>query len=182
MKMKKLSIAAIVMLGLGVNAAQATDGTINFHGTVTSPGCNVVTGAENLTVNFTAMPVAALSPLASGTTTSELQKPFSIKLENCPTAIQSAVMKLSGLVSGYNNKIFTGPSGTGTAGTVGYVVSEAATPSTYLVSNTSTVYGKPLTAGNNSLDYLVGMSRTTGNKPVTTGTMNAVINYELSYQ
>lgn len=180
--MKKLSLAAIVMLGLGVNAAQATDGTLNFHGTVTSPGCNVVTGAENLTVNFTAMALSEISSVSAGTSKSALQKPFSIKLENCPTAIQSAAIKLTGLVSGYNNKVFTGPTGAGTATSAGYVVSEAATPSTYLVSNTSTVYGKPLTAGNNSLDYLVGMSRTTGNKPVTAGTMNAVINYELSYQ
>lgn len=180
MNMKKLSVAAIIMMGFGASAAHAIDGTLNFHGTVASTACSVAAGSDALVVPMDAVPIAAVDALAgAGVTAANLQKPFSIKLETCPSVVKNVSIKLTGKTSaGSGANVFVDQ----TPGAVKYagVVVTDAQSGLVVPANTPTQYSAPLQIGNNTLNYLVGYAKTGVNVP-TAGQLNAVINYELSY-
>lgn len=66
MNMKKLSAAVVVMLGLGVSAAQADDGSLNFTGEVSASSCSVAADSTALAVSFDAYSAASLNSLTPG--------------------------------------------------------------------------------------------------------------------
>lgn len=180
MNMKKLSIAAVVMMGFGVSGAQAIDGTLNFHGTVASTACSVAAGSDALVVPMDAVPISAVNALAgAGVTSANLQKSFSIKLETCPSVIENVSIKLTGKTStGAGANVFVDTT-TGAAKYAGYVISDAQS-GLVVPANVPTQYSTPLVVGNNTLNYLVGYAKTGTNTP-TAGQVISVINYELSY-
>jgi major type 1 subunit fimbrin (pilin) len=182
MNMKKLSVAVVVMLGLGVSAANAADGTLNFAGSVASGTCSVNADSRALSVNFDAVSLATIKNLgSSGKTSPELQKPISINLSGCPESISTAKINFEGQISSYNANVFTS-SGSGTASYVGATIKDEAgnpiTPNTFDGEFNS----KAIVAGNNTLTYLVGISRTNIDINPSTGAINIPVTYTLSYQ
>lgn len=182
MNMKKLSVAVMVMLGTSISAANASDGTLNFAGSVASGTCSVNADSRALSVNFDSISRATVLELgSSGTTSPELQKPISIKLSGCPETFSTAKINFEGSVSSYNSNVFA-TGGSGAASYIGAVIKDEAgniiTPNTFDGEFNS----KTIVAGNNTLTYLVGISRTNIDYNPTTGTINIPVTYTLSYQ
>jgi major type 1 subunit fimbrin (pilin) len=180
MNMKKLSVAVVVMLGLGVSAANAADGALNFTGSVASGTCSVNSDSRALTVNFDAVSRANVIALGySGTTSPDMQKTISINLSGCPETFSTAKINFEGAVSSYNANVLIG---TTTAKYVGAIIKDEAgnpiTPNTFDGEFNS----KAIVPGNNTLSYLVGISRTNIDYTPTTGTINIPVTYTLSYQ
>lgn len=181
MNMKKLSFATIVMLGLGMSAAQATDGTLNFSGAVSATPCSIDASSLALTLNFDGIPVRKFETLAPGTTSSDLQKPLSIKLTGCPAGISSVKMMLDGIVGSHFPNVFV-QNPLHAFNSIGAIVQDADTGATLVPKTFSGAANtKPLVAGSNTLNYLVGLVSTDGDIPVGR-TVNIPISYTLSYQ
>lgn len=176
MNMKKLSAAVVVMLGLGVSAAQADDGSLNFTGEVTTSSCSVVADSTVVPVTFDSYSAATINSVAPGFTSAALQKPFSIKLENCPEGVSVAKIKLDGKTSGIVPTVFVGNS---TARYVGVIISDAETGAVI----TPKAFGndKAIIAGNNTLDYLVGLTKTSDSNAVE-GTIDVPVTFTMSYE
>ena len=176
MNMKKLSAAVVVMLGLGVSAAQADDGSLNFSGVVTTSSCSVAADSTVIPVAFNSYAATSLNSLAAGETNAGLQKPFSITLENCPEGVSVAKIKLDGKTSGIVPTAFVG---TSTARYVGIVISDAETGAVI----TPKAFGndKAIVAGENTLNYLVGLTKTATTAAVE-GTIDVPVTFTMSYE
>ncbi|EKS9798747.1 MULTISPECIES: fimbrial protein [Burkholderia] len=115
--MTKITVAAALVLAAG--GAMASDGTINFSGSVVASTCQVDSGTKDLTVK---MPRAASSQLtAQGSTAG--RTPFTLKLSGCTTdkdGTAAPVKKVSvSFEPGPNVNIASGrlkPTGAGTDG------------------------------------------------------------------
>lgn len=183
MNMKKVSVAMMVMLGLGMSSVQAAEtGTLNFTGTVMSGTCSVNSNSRALAVSFDAISRATLIALgSSGTTSPELQRPISINLTGCPESVTTAKVNFEGAVSSYNANEFT-TSGAGAASYTGVIIKDEAgnpiSPNTFDGEFNS----KTIVAGDNSLTYLVGLTRTNIDFSPTTGSINVPLTYTLSYE
>ncbi|MFP2239247.1 fimbrial protein [Pseudescherichia vulneris] len=178
MNMKKLSAAVVVMLGLGVSAAQADDGSLNFTGEVSASSCSVATSSTEVPVTFDGYSAATLDGVAPGTTTSALQKPFSIQLVGCPEGLSVAKIKLDGKTSGIAPNAFVGAS---TARYVGIVISDANTNTII----TPKVFGGDQTivpGAENTLNYLVGLTKTTSEAVAVAGTIDVPVTFTMSYE
>nr|WP_159465588.1 fimbrial protein [Scandinavium goeteborgense] len=178
MNMKKLSVAAVVMLGLGVTAAQADDGSLNFTGEVSASSCSVAASSTVIPVTFDSVSAASLDSIAPGATSAALQKQFSISLVGCPEGVSVAKIKLDGKTSGITPNAFVGSS---TASYVGIVISDAETNTII----TPKVFGgdKAIVAGSeNVLNYLVGLTKTTDTSNAGAGTVNVPVTFTMSYE
>ncbi|TDN59570.1 fimbrial protein [Scandinavium goeteborgense] len=178
MNMKKLSVAAVVMLGLGVTAAQADDGSLNFTGEVSASSCSVAASSTVIPVTFDSYSAASLNSIAPGTTSAALQKPFSISLVGCPEGVSVAKIKLDGKTSGITPTAFVG---TSTARYVGIVISDAETNTVI----TPKAFGsdKAIHAGSdNVLNYLVGLTKTTDESAAVAGTIDVPVTFTMSYE
>lgn len=180
MNMKKLSVAAVVMLGLGVTAAQADDGSLNFTGEVSASSCSVAASSTVIPVIFDSVSAASLNSIAPGSTSAALQKPFSISLVGCPEGVSVAKIKLDGKTSGITPTAFVGTS-TETARYVGIVISDAETNTVI----TPKAFGsdKAIHAGSeNVLNYLVGLTKTTDESAAVAGTIDVPVTFTMSYE
>lgn len=177
MNMKKLSAAVVVMLGLGVSAAQADDGSLNFSGVVTSSSCSVAANSTVIPVTFDSFAAASIDSVAVGSTNASLQKPFSITLAGCPEGVSVAKIKLDGTTSGLVPNAFVGNS---TARYVGVVISDADTGAVI----TPKAFGndKAIVAGENTLNYLVGLTKTSAESPAVEGTVDVPLTFTMSYE
>lgn len=184
MNMKKLSAAVVIMLGLGVSAAQADDGSLNFSGKVVNGTCSVDAGSSAIPVAFNSIPAATLDALAQGETTTSLQKPFSIKLTGCTAGVVANVMFDGPNTSGRVPNAFATP-----ANYVGVIISDAGTGAA-VTPKTAVATSKAIVAGDNSLDYLLSLTKTaTKNQDTgangagaTVADMGTEINFTMSYQ
>lgn len=176
MNMKKLSAAVVVMLGLGVSAAQADDGSLTFTGEVTSSSCSVATNSTVIPVAFDSYAASSLNSLTPGTTNSGLQKGFSITLAGCPEGVSVAKIKLDGKTSGIVPTAFVGNS---TASYVGVVISDAETGA--VITPKEFANGKAIIPGANTLNYLVGLTKTSAN-PAAEGTVDVPVTFTMSYE
>ncbi len=80
MKLKSIAAALVAASGLlAVGAAQASDGTVTFSGSIVATSC-VITGGGNITVTLPPVDASALS--ASGKTATPTQ--FNIAMTGCP--------------------------------------------------------------------------------------------------
>jgi major type 1 subunit fimbrin (pilin) len=182
MNMKKLSVAVMVMLGLGVSSAQAADGALNFTGSVASASCSIASNSKALAVDFSAVTTATIRALnESGATSPELQKEISINLVGCPESASTAKINFEGLVSSYNSNIF-GSTNPAAAKYMGAIIKDKA--GNVITANTfdGEFNSKEITAGNNTLTYMVGLARTTYSTNPTTGIIDIPVTYTLSYQ
>jgi major type 1 subunit fimbrin (pilin) len=176
MNMKKLSAAVVVMLGLGVSAAQADDGSLNFTGEVSASSCSVAAESTVVPVTFDSYSATSLNSVEPGLSNASLQKPFSIQLENCPEGVSVAKIKLDGKTSGIVPTAFVGNS---TARYIGVIISDAETGAVI----TPKAFGndKAIVAGTNTLNYLVGLTKTATTAAVA-GTVDVPVTFTMSYE
>ncbi|MDX6038819.1 fimbrial protein [Scandinavium lactucae] len=176
MNMKKLSAAVVVMLGLGVSAAQADDGSLNFTGDVSASSCSVAANTTALAVSFDGYAATSLDGMAPGTTSAALQKPFSITLAGCPEGVSVAKIKLDGKTSGIIPNAFVGNS---TVRYVGIIISDAETNT--IITPKEFGGDKTIAAGQNTLNYLVGLTKTSADAAVA-GTVDVPVTFTMSYE
>lgn len=175
--MKKLSAAVVVMLGLGVSAAQADEGSLNFTGQVTSSSCSVATNSTSLDVSFNGYSIATLNEVAPGTTKSALQKPFSIVLSGCPEGVSVAKVNFDARTSSYYPNVIIGNA---QVPYIGFLITDADT-GTDIVPKTFDANEKTIVAGENTLNYLVGLSKTATNS-AGAGDFNIPVTFTMSYE
>jgi major type 1 subunit fimbrin (pilin) len=90
---KQLALAVATMLSVGMGAAHAADGTINFTGTVTADTCTVsVNDQTNPTLNLGTVNTADLA--AQGDTGPAAN--FNLNLTSCPNTVTAASVTFSG--------------------------------------------------------------------------------------
>jgi len=178
MNMKKLSAAVVVMLGLGVSAAQADDGSLNFTGEVSASSCSVAATSTVVPVAFDSYAASSLNSIAAGGTSAALQKPFSITLSACPEGLSVAKIKLDGKTSGITPTVFVGNS---TARYVGIVISDAAT-NTVITPKEFGGDQAIVPGATNTLNYLVGLTKTTAESAAVAGTIDVPVTFTMSYE
>jgi major type 1 subunit fimbrin (pilin) len=180
MNMKKLSIATVIMLGMGMSAAQASDGTLNFTGAVSATPCTIDADSLALNINFDGVPVSKFANLTPGATSPDLQKAVAIKLSNCPAGIASVRMMLDGKTSALEPNIFVDAS---SISSYGVIVQDAETGSTITPKTFSGPANvKTITAGSNTLNYKVGLAKVWAEPVSQAKAFTIPINYTLSYQ
>ena len=178
MNMKKLSAAVIVMLGLGVSAAQAAgDGTLNFAGSVQSGSCSIDASTKDLAVAFNGYSATTLNTVVAGTTDVSMQKPVTIKLTGCPENSSSARVKIEGKASGILPNVFVGNS---TARYVGVIISDAKT-GTVITPNYFDQNRVAIGAGDNNIDLLVGLTKTSDSTAVA-GNIDVPLTFSLIFE
>lgn len=177
MNMKKLSAAVVVMLGLGVSVAQADDGSLNFTGEVSASSCSVATNSTVVPVTFDNYSATSMNSMAAGSTSAGLQKPFSITLAGCPEGLSVAKIKLDGKTSGITPTVFVGNS---TARYVGVVISDAETGA--VITPKQFGNDKAIVAGENVLNYMVGLTKTTTESAAGAGTIDVPLTFTMSYE
>ncbi|MBV4535533.1 fimbrial protein [Pseudomonas urmiensis] len=99
-----------VMVGsvlLWVGAAQATDGTVNFNGELTSSTCRVTAGTSNQTVQLDPVDIGDLRNAGDVAGT----KSFNIELEFCPPGISTVGLAFEGDKINQNGRLNIAPSG-----------------------------------------------------------------------
>ena len=90
---KQLAVAVAALFTVGMGAAHAVDGTINFTGTVTADTCTVsVNDQTNPTLNLGTVNSADLASQGdTGPATN-----FALNLTSCPTTVTAASVTFSG--------------------------------------------------------------------------------------
>lgn len=178
--MKKLCISVAVLLGMSFSAVQAADtGTLNFSGNVVDSACSIDPASLTQSVTFPGVLQSALSSLASlGDTSTELTKPFTIKLVDCPADAPLSV-KFEG-VNSYDGNIH-GFKDTNAGLNVAAMIFDQSTGEKVMpnefVSKGVTV------AGVNELKYNVSLTRwRTNTTDVGAGDFSTVVNYTMSYE
>ncbi len=180
MNMKKLSVAVMVILGMGMSSAYAADGSLNFTGSVASGTCSIDSNSNTLSVDFDAVTVANIMQMKeSGLTLPSLQRTISINLNGCPDSVSTAKINFEGAVSSYNPNIFIGNS---TAKFVGALIKDQAGNTISANTADGEFNSQSITEGANTLNYVVGLTRTTYTANATAGTINIPLTYTLSYQ
>lgn len=178
MKNFKISLLAMALVGgMGMSAAHAVDGTINFTGTVTADTCTVDINDQtnptlNLgTVNTTDLKVAGDTGPATN---------FALNLSACPTSVTAASVTFDGNVDSTMNTAFANEATTGAAGNVGVQIYDSAikavTPATAVdvssfIDATSHAASIPFTARMIAVDDVA-----------TAGALISHADYTVSYQ
>lgn len=108
---KQLALAVAMLLGTGMGIAHASDGTINFTGTVTADTCTVsVNDQTNPTLNLGTVNTADLA--AAGQTGPATN--FTLNLTSCPSTFTGASVTFSGNADS-SSGVFKNEAGSDTA-------------------------------------------------------------------
>lgn len=185
MKMTKVVMAAAFTAALSSGAAFAADtttGQIKFEGELVNTACGLSANSSPVNVNFYQVPVSAL---ANGQRAASVQK--NIELQYCDTTVaQSAVVTYNPTSpNAVDDSLAAFTSGTASGAGIGMLDSAnqevkwgQPTASVKLVNGTTTIpfvaflrSEKTTDAGNN-----VAYS------PVTAGSFESTINFEIAYQ
>ncbi|MFX2611804.1 fimbrial protein [Enterobacter mori] len=160
-----LSAASLLVMS---SLASATDGTVNFTGTVINAPCSIATESVDQTIDFGALS----SVFLDGDNVSEM-KPLTIKLIACDASVTSASITFAGQsVTGATDELATA----GTTGTA-IQITNAGTPVTF---GTPVTLGT-ITEGDNTLQFGATVKKATGVTATTAGDFTAVTNFTMVY-
>lgn len=112
---KKLIAIALLAGSAFAGVANASDGTINFTGTVTADACTITSATASQTVALGTVSSAALGNIgdsASPTT-------FDVVLSSCPAAATNATVKFDGPTNADDSRLLALTAGAGVATGVG---------------------------------------------------------------
>lgn len=172
----KKHILALMFSALSSNlvfTAYAADGTINFTGEILDQACEVDAGTANQTVTLGKVSKSAFS--TAGDTAAPTA--FDIKLNKCPSALNTASIKFEGTPNATDNSVLAIKAVNGAATGVGvklYNADGSALP----LSKASQSF--PLTKGGaTTLSFKSAYVATT--TAVTPGPANAVANFSVIY-
>jgi len=168
--MKKTLIALAVLATS--TAAFASDGQVNFTGSITDVSCTVDTGSVTQTVDLGKVSKTAFS--AAGSTAAAKQ--FTVKLTDCPATITSAKVRFDGTQVPGDNSVLALTTAADQATNVGIQLSDDKNNVIKLFED-SAAY--TLATGNNDLKFTARYYATAA--AVTTGSANAVTNFTIIY-
>lgn len=179
MKKSMLVTAAAIATAVSMNASAATQGIINFQGSVTNSACIVATASENQVIT---LPQVQTSVLFVTGANGNLTTPFQITLTGCDATTPSniAVSFSAITVPGYNDIIEnTGGTATG-VGLVMFDVNSSTQINTFdNISATSHTVPVPVTQGTMTLNLAVDYVASAD--VVTAGTFDANVDFFVIY-
>lgn len=174
---KNLVAVAVLAASAFTTSVFASDGQVNFTGTIIPQGCDVSspTGGNSQTVNLGQVAVSSF-PTAGAVSAS---KGFSLLLTNCPSTVSAATVRFDGTQVPGNNSILALTAGSGVATGVGIQIADNNNKVINLYQD-STAY--PLQPGTavNTLGFVASYISTAAT--VTPGSANAVANFTIVYQ
>lgn len=170
MKGKYLALRLCVIGGVLISSSVfASDGTINFTGTVTETACTV----SSSTVAVAFGTIASSSFSAAGDVAAPTQ--FAISLTDCPASVTSATVKFDGTADTTNSNLLALGSSSTAAGlgvaiydNTGTIVPAATSSSAYT-----------LATGSNSLDFVARLMSTSAT--ITAGTVATSTDFTIAY-
>uniref|UniRef100_Q0HR80 Fimbrial protein n=1 Tax=Shewanella sp. (strain MR-7) TaxID=60481 RepID=Q0HR80_SHESR len=172
---KKISLLAL-MAGLAISYnANASDGQINFTGTITDETCTVTNSPSSpLSVTLGSVAKSAFSGVGSTAAATK----FTIMLTGCPQSanVNSVSVKFDGIADGTNKDVLALTAGEGVAEGVGIQLTEDNGTVLPLFSASSSF---TLADGDNKLNFIARYIATSAT--VTAGTANAVSNFTIIY-
>lgn len=163
------------------NQVWAYDGTINVTGNIVDGACDVSTDSQNINVNLSNIPVSAFTNVGDVSNPT----PFQILLKNCPASVHEAdIMFIGKNAPGYKGGILALTQEAGVAEGVGVRIRMPElgdfTNSVTVALNQMLWADKEIEPGDNTLTYTLQYEAVS--MPVTAGTGNAVMYFDLYYQ
>ncbi|AYZ17620.1 fimbrial protein [Klebsiella pasteurii] len=171
---KNLLAVALMATSVFASSAFASDGAVNFTGSITDAACTVDTASQNQDVFLgniarTAFPVAGSLAAA---------KKFTLVLKNCPDTVTGATVRFDGAQVSGDNSVLALTAGSTTAKGVGVQISDDQNKVVPLYEDSS-VYPLVSTA-DNKLSFSARYISLTD--AVTVGDANAVTQFTVVYQ
>lgn len=175
--MKKTLLAiALVASSAVASSAFASDGSVNFKGSITDAACTVDTASKNQDVflgdiSRKAFPVAGSLAAA---------KKFTLVLTGCPDTVTGAVVRFDGTQAPGDNSILALTEETDAATGVGVQISDSTGKVVPLYEDSSR-YDLSSTGANN-LEFSARYISLVGMDDVTVGPANAVTQFTIDYR
>lgn len=171
MKINKIAMTTVMMLGLGVFGAQAADmgaGTVAFTGAVVDAPCNIAQDSVDQTVPFGLISKSFLND------NQEIAKNFSIKLEQCDTAtLKNASITFFGPNNGTGAELAM----TGQAKNVAVRLGTAGGDEVTL----GTEVNSPIQDNVNTLRFVAYAKMAAGQAAVTEGEFSGIADFRMAY-
>lgn len=159
--------------------AQAYDGTINVTGNIVDGSCDIDTDSQTINVNLGSVQASSFSN--KGDVSNPV--PFNIVLKNCSSSIHEADIMFIGKSDPNNIQLLQLTQESGVAEGVGIRIRQPSfgdfTNMVYIPLNMKLNANNNLQAGDNTLTYTLQYEATS--VPVTVGTGNAVMYFDLYY-
>ncbi|EJD6585053.1 fimbrial protein [Providencia rettgeri] len=146
--MKKLLISAGILSSLFACHTNASDGQINFTGTITDTACTVTNNTTS-PLSVILGTVSSKAFIASGSTVAPTK--FQIALTGCPDTMKTAAVKFDGISANSDNSVIKLTAGSGVAENVGVQIVDSTGKVVPLFTNSS-AYN--LTGGANNLQFV----------------------------
>jgi len=167
--------SAVILSGSALAEPTNGAGTINFTGSITESGCNIV-GSRNIEVPLGNVAKGAFGE--SGST--QTYKNFDIVLEKCP-ATQGIKVNFSGTQDSTNPNLLAINQGTEAATGVGIEIRDHKnTP--IKIGDWSSASAAVVDQGSITLTYNAGYKSTVANDVIKPGKANATSNFTVSYE
>ncbi|HCL5257365.1 TPA: fimbrial protein [Salmonella enterica] len=204
MSFKKYSLAAAIVLAMGMGSAMAADtpsdtGTITFHGLVSNNTCKISLNSQtaqdgnDFDVTLDTVYVKNFAASLGGASSTLGQTPFTLDLSECDNAtVKSASAQFDswGGSSSNTGGLLVPPSNLqGAAANVNLVLTNngnGATDQVKIDQSNNTQIATVSTDGTAHLDYLVAYTQGEGwdatNNPVTAGTVQAQVAFTMIYK
>lgn len=174
--LRGLTGAVLLLITGATEATTCVNNVCNLEvfGTVTATSCDVDNASEHQTVDLGNVIIGAFK------NTGDVSNPkaFHIKLAECSSNIGGGSITFQGTADTNNSDLLKLTSGTGAATGVGVQILDGASRTPIALGQATATH--PLTEGDNELVYLLRYKSTL--VPVTPGTANAVMYFDLSYQ
>lgn len=181
MKKNLLAAALATTAAFSFSSAFATDGTVNFTGSVTDTACVVDMGGSNVLavqmgkISKNSFPVAGSVAAATK---------FTLQLKSCPTAT-TATVKFDGIAAGGDNKILALTSGTDSATGLGIQISDKSGAVLPLYANSVSyplAKGDAVVSTNDITNDLVFTARYISTAAsVVAGTADSTVSFSINY-
>lgn len=149
---------------------------LSIQGNIIGPTCNVVAGSNNQTVNMGDIGAATFSAVGARST----PKSFDIQVTGCSESIAGSTVTFSGTHDVTDNTLLGIDSShpSTSASGVGIEITDVQTGAPLPLGSTSAQHA--LHGGDNTLSFELRYKATA--LPVTSGTANAVMYFDLQYQ
>lgn len=168
----KKTLIAVALLSSSV-AAFADDGKIDFVGSITDDACTIVNNMTNPLI-VTLGTVSRTAFTGAGSTAAPTK--FTIALTNCPSSVNSAVVKFDGLADSTVNSILALTPDSGVATGVGIQLTDNNNVVVPLYTASSAY---TLQSGANNLDFVARYYAT--EDLVESGSANSTSNFTIVY-
>ncbi|MCP2006229.1 UNVERIFIED_ORG: major type 1 subunit fimbrin (pilin) [Buttiauxella agrestis ATCC 33320] len=164
------------LLAVAAFGAHAEDGTITFTGSIEDSSCIIAADSQDITVEFGQISMSRDGLLPT--------KHFEINLTDCPANVSNAVVSWSGETTSDGKQMLKAYIDGAEEANAGWIIGTG-NQTTILNGTTVSFDGtpeeaKPITEGNNTLDYTAGFSNDTSNV-ILPGELTGDATYNITY-